>query len=725
MAHPGPTSDTRPSRYRSPMLRLAAAVVAFLSAIPVAAQDTARAQPLPPLSVTATRTAVSVLDIPLAVTVVGQEQLRNRRGVGLDEALSMVPGVFAQSRAGGSDVRLSIRGFGARGAGDRSNAGTARGVRVLIDGIPETEPDGRTAFGLVDLALVEQVEVVRSNASALYGNAAGGVVGLRSMPVSASRMASVQAQAGSFGLRRLIARASMPAGSATTWAGVAITHLEGWRSHAQGDRTTVLAGVHAPIGLRTTLAVLLAAGNDRFQIPGPLTLMQAEATPRAANATYASRDERRHNRVMRLGATFEHAVDSSRALSAMLFVAPKVLQRSERGTFRDFARYHLGGNLMFRVAHQVADGIRGQLLVGADEAYQDGAILFYNLSPTNTRGTTLRDNRGEGAGNTGVFAEERLAVGERLIVSLSARHDAITYDYRDHLAPQRNASRTFAQLTPKVGVIWKLSPTHSLYANVGGGVEAPAGNETDPASTFGQDSVTALNPLLEPIRSTTYEIGMKQLIAFGGGMPLLRSASWDVALYDTEVRNEIVPYRGGRFYFTAGTVRRQGAEAGVTLDGAGGFRARGAVTMNRHRYREYTVDSVHYGVPGRLASYAGNRVVGVPARHYGTSVGFVPGVLARVRMEAGLTGAGDYFADDANTVRVAGYSLLSFTASLTEPLPVGARLAVRGFASVSNLANRRHIASAFLNPDVVNGVPVAFEPGPPREFAVGVTLEAR
>src|SRR5258705_288393 len=158
---------------------LPAALFATVPFAALGAQDTTRARPLPPLSVTASRTPVSILDVPLAVTIVGGEELRLRRGVGLDEALTLVPGVLAQSRSGGGDVRISIRGFGSRGAGDRSNAGTSRGVRILLDGIPETEPDGRTALDLVDLALVEQMEVVRSNASALYGNVAGCVVDLR------------------------------------------------------------------------------------------------------------------------------------------------------------------------------------------------------------------------------------------------------------------------------------------------------------------------------------------------------------------------------------------------------------------------------------------------------------------------------------------------------------------------------------------------------------------
>ena len=695
-----------------------------VASTPLAAQDSTRAQPLPPLSVTASRAPVSIFDVPLAVTLVGAEALRLRRGVGLDEALSFVPGVLAQSRSGGGDVRISIRGFGSRGAGDRSNAGTSRGVRILIDGIPETEPDGRTALDLVDLALVERVEVVRSNASALYGNAAGGVIDLRTVPLAGSRLASLQPQVGSFGLRRLIGRGATPVGGGTAYLGVANTHLDGWRAHSQSDRTTALGGVAAPLGERTSLAVLVAAGNDRFQIPGPLTRAEADADPRRANATYASRDERRYNRLARLGATLEHRLDSARTLSGLLFVSPKILQRSERGTYRDFTRHHVGGNLVYRGAHAVADGVRGRFTAGADEAFQDGAILFYDLTATGTRGPNLRDNKREGTNNFGTFVEEQLTFGERLLVSLGARYDAIGYYNENFITPTLDASRTFSRMTPKLGATWKLSPTHSLYASVGGGVEVPAGNETDPAGTFGQDTVTSLNPLLEPIRSTTYELGMKRILVFGGDAPLLRSASYDVALYDTEVRNEIVPYRGGRFYFTAGRVRRQGAELGLTLAAAGGLGARGALTVNRHRYTEYQVDSVHYGVPGRFADYAGNRVVGVPDVHYGGSLSYSPGALPGVRLEGGVTSVGRYFADDANAVEVPGYTLLNATLAFDSAIASYRSAGVRAFLSVNNLTDRRYIGSAFLNPDVVGGVPVAFEPGRPREVVVGLTVGA-
>jgi hypothetical protein len=53
---------------------------------------------------------------------------------------------------------------------------------------------------------------------------------------------------------------------------------------------------------------------------------------------------------------------------------------------------------------------------------------------------------------------------------------------------------------------------------------------------------------------------------------------------------------------------------------------------------------------------------------------------------------------------------------------LGGGMSIRGFATVNNLFDSHYIASAFLNPDVVGGVPVAFEPGLPRSLVVGVTL---
>jgi iron complex outermembrane receptor protein len=675
---------------------------------------------LPAVTVTATRGPARILDVPLAVTVVNGADLRGAAGNRVDQALRTVPGVLAQSRAGGSDVRIVIRGFGARGAGDRSNAGTTRGIRILQDGVPETEPDGRTSMDLVDLAAVEELEVVRSNASALWGNAAGGVVSFSSIPAFDAPFVQAEQQAGGYGLLRHVLRAGQPIGAARTYFVLAHTDQEGWRRNSAGRRTLLNAGLVAPIGGRTELRVHAVAAENRWAIPGPLTRAALEADPRQANAVYADRRERRHNRLARASVHAEHRAGDRLVLQGMAFAQPKELQRSERGTYRDFDRHHAGGSLGARWAHTTGPGFSGSLSAGVDHARQGGAGIFRSLTPEGGRGTEIRTHQEENSSNFGVYAQEQLSLGERLDLTLGARWDDVTYDVVDVLEPRLSDRRSFARLSPKLGVVWHLSPTRSLYGSVGGGVEAPAGNETDPVSTFGQDTVHGINPLLRPIRSTTYEAGAKAIQARGSGP--IRAFSYDLALYWTEVRDEIVPYRGGRFYFSAGAVRRRGAELGVRVVTAPGLELDAALAGSDHRYTRYAVDSVHYGRPGATADYSGNRVVGVPDVHGSAALRWSPPFRREAELEVGVQWVDGLWADDANAVRVPGYALWSARLGLRRPVPLPGGLTLRASVQVENLGDARYVASAFLNPDVVDGEPVAFEPGLPRHAVATVSL---
>jgi len=667
--------------------------------------------PLPPITVTATRHATNLMAVPLAVTQIKKRDLFGTAGYGLDDALSLVPGVVAQSRYGNQDVRITIRGYGARGAGDRSNAGTARGIRVLLDGFPETEPDGRTSFDGIDLAAAQSIEVIRSNASAVWGNAAGGVVSVSTVPEFEDRLASIEPMAGSFGLARWAARGGVNLGAGQLSASFVRSDFDGWRVHSASGRSVLNVALVAPIAPQTRVGIYAVASDNVFRIPGPLTAAQVAADPRQANSTYQARDERRENLVGRLGLTLDHEISDRLAVSALAFVNPKVLHRSERGTYRDFTRIHAGGNAVVRVATPLGRGTQGTLLIGSDFAVQDGAILFYNLSAQQTRGDTLRDNKGEGAQNAGVFVTEEVTLG-RWGLALGARYDAINYNYRSYIDPTLNARKAFTGVTPKLGVTYFVTPLQALYASIGGGIEVPAGNETDPAPPL--DTVTALNPLLDPVRSTTYEIGTKRIVG---------ALSYDVALYQTAVKNEIVPYRGGRFYFTAGKVRRRGAEVGLRLAAGSGVVLHTALSYTDHRYTQYFVDSAYSGSPS--ADYSGNRVVGVPQFTYAAAVEFAPPAVRPLEVRVGLQGMTRFFADDANQVAVPAYRLVTLTVGTVDPLSIGGGLGVRGFVTVNNLFDRAYIASAFLNPDVVGGEAVAFEPGLPRHVIVGVTLTTR
>ena len=684
---------------------------------------------LPPVTVTATRQTMSLFAVPLAVTQIKKAELFGATGYGLDEALALVPGVVAQSRYGNQDVRIAIRGYGARGAGDRSNAGTTRGIRVLLDGFPETEPDGRTSFDGIDLAAAHAIEVVRSNASAVWGNAAGGIVSISTLPDVGDPRATLEPMAGSFGLQRYTARTSMRlGGDGVIGASFVRSDADGWRGHSASERSLLNISMLAPVGVKTQLGVYAVGSHNLFRIPGPLTAAQVDSSPRQANTTYQGRDERRDNRVARLGMTLDHAASERVGLSALLYVNPKSLHRSERGTWRDFTRYHVGGNGMLRIATPFGATARGSLLVGADYALQDGAILFYNLTLQGTQGDTNVANKREGARNAGVFVTEELAfgTGDRWSVALGARYDDITYDYRDNIDPSLNAKKSFTGVTPKIGVTYRLTPTHSVYASVGGGIEVPAGNETDPASTFGQDTVTAINPLLDPIRSMTYEVGTKRLWVLRESS-FIRDVSYDLAVYHTAVKDEIIPYRGGRFYFTAGQVRRRGAELGARIAARAGVALQAALTWTDHRYTRYLVDSVHYDTTkaGVFADYSGNRVVGVPAFTGAFALDVMPAAIRPLRVRIGVESMSSFFADDANQVKVPAFRIANLSVGTDSPVALGSSVGVNAFVTINNVFDRRYIASAFLNPDVVGGAPVAFEPGFPRNVVVGVSFVAR
>jgi iron complex outermembrane receptor protein len=280
--------------------------------------------------------------------------------------------------------------------------------------------------------------------------------------------------------------------------------------------------------------------------------------------------------------------------------------------------------------------------------------------------------------------------------------------------------KSYEKFTPKIALSYRFSPTHSIYANVSGGIEVPAGNETDPAGTYGQDTVYLINPLLDAIRSTTYEIGTKQILSFNSN--IVKSLNYELALYHIQVSNDIIPYRGGRFYFTAGKTQRTGLEFGASLQLASGFKLQSSFTYSDNKYKTYLVDSVHYGNPGKFADYSNNKVAGIPSIFYGIQVTYSPDFLKEVFISVEVNGVGKYFVDDANEIEVPGFNVLNLSLGLADHIYLTDHVGMRFFINVNNLTDEKYAASAFINPDVVNGHPVYLEPGLPRSITASISF---
>ena len=209
---------------------------------------------LPPVVVTVLRSPVRLDRMPFATSVLaGPELAEGNSGVFIEEVLHGLSGVRVQNRYNPSQgERISIRGFGAR-----SQFGV-RGIKILVDGIPATLPDGQSTLDHLDIGSLGRVEALRGPAAALYGNGAGGVILFESAaPHGGPYRQDVTVVGGSNGLLRLQATGSGTSGEVAYRASATQSRFDGFRDnttgsgedpYSQATRTTLNAGLTSPFG---------------------------------------------------------------------------------------------------------------------------------------------------------------------------------------------------------------------------------------------------------------------------------------------------------------------------------------------------------------------------------------------------------------------------------------------------------------------------------------------
>ena len=284
-----PRAVSRLQRLRATTLATSlAALVLAPSARTLAAQEASDSVPVfrvEPLQVSVLRARVDPASAPFAVSVLGEDALRRGKTAAfLEEALAAVPGVQVQNRYNlAMGERLSVRGFGVR-----AQFGV-RGVTVLVDGIPATLPDGQSALDNLQLGSLGRVEVLRGPGSALYGNAAGGVLAFHTEPPAPVPFRQeVRAVAGSHGLHTVDATSSGTTDGGTGWlVSLGLLGFDGFRAvpdlggtYGSGDRKSVNARLLRPAG-GGTLAVTVNAVDQRGENAGSVPLDVLEGAPMA------------------------------------------------------------------------------------------------------------------------------------------------------------------------------------------------------------------------------------------------------------------------------------------------------------------------------------------------------------------------------------------------------------------------------------------------------------
>ena len=161
---------------------------------------------------------------------------RGQAQLSVNESLNAVPGLFALNPNNfAQDLRVSIRGFGAR------SAFGIRGIKILVDGIPESTPDGQAQVDNLDLGILKSIEVVRGPSSGLYGNASGGVISFVTQAPNPTPFLEARIAAGSFGLQQYQLKTGQQKGKFGYLLHGVHIKTDGYRENS-GMKNTILNG---------------------------------------------------------------------------------------------------------------------------------------------------------------------------------------------------------------------------------------------------------------------------------------------------------------------------------------------------------------------------------------------------------------------------------------------------------------------------------------------------
>jgi iron complex outermembrane receptor protein len=678
----------------SPLLLALPALPLLLSAqVPDSVARDSTVPTLPDITVV-TRAPAPLSRLPRAVGVLDSVALRRGRvGIGLAETLNELPGVFAADRGTFAlDQRISIRG-----AGSRAAFGT-RGVTVLLDGVPQTLPDGQSQFTNVDLTAVDRVEVLRGSSSALYGNGAGGVVSLTSARAGDAPLAGrARIVGGAFGLLTWSGWGSARQGPLSGTASLSRTTLDGFREHSAADlRQLSLSGAYD--GAATRVAMHLSAADDpRSDNPGALTPAEYAAQRDAAAPNNLLHNAGKDVTQQQLSVQLSHDDTHGNSLELLAFG----LRRNLRNPLASNTLIVIGrrvGGVRALATHHPRTSTLPSLSLGADAQWlrDDRRNVTPNAGTPND--TTL--NQLEYTMEIGPFARATWTPVPGWLLEAGLRYDLVKFRVRDRLlADGRDDSgrRSMSAWSGSGGVSRVLRPWLVPYFNISTSYETPTTTEL----AVQQSGAGGFNQDLGPQRTTTLELGAR---GARGGL------QWSLALYQARIRGAIVPFEesdGRSFYANAGRIRNRGLEASASVRVLPRWTAQAAWTWSDYRFTDYTL------VTGTdTTRLAGHHLAGLPrsALHLGIRGAFGDGWVAVDQRVMGSA-----WADDANTIAVEGWQATDLRA--------GASLTVGGthlspFIGINNIWDARYVGSVTING---SGGRV-LEPAPGRNVYVGLEL---
>ncbi|MDD0817032.1 TonB-dependent receptor [Curvibacter sp. HBC28] len=671
------------------------------------------AQTLSDVVVSASRSEQKAMDTAASISLIQQDQIQEGQAQAhLSEALVRVPGVSALNRHNhAQDLQISVRGFGAN-----STFG-ARGLRILVDGIPGTVADGQGQISHIDLASAARIEVLRGPFSTLYGNASGGVIQVFTEQGQAGQQLTPYQETGSYGFDKGGIKASGEQDGINYLLDAGRLHSDGFRQHSAATRSNGNAKLKLDLGRGTQVQLVANTVSLNAQDPLGLTRTQWQQNERQAGHNALAYDTRKSVHQTQYGLVLTQQVDGLNTVVISPYYGERRTTQFLAGSAASGAtpasngviklsRTFYGVDAHWRHQDQLAGG-PWHWVAGLDtNRNSDRRLTANNMAgialPTAASHQDLRQY----ASNLDGYLQTEWRPEPRSTLGAGLRQSHTELGSTSSNAQPGSGQSRYNATTGLLSAQHHVRDDTHVYLAFGTGWDTPTLNQVayNPATLLNSGVPNAGNFGLQAARTRQWELGLKSELADGARV----QAAW----FDARTRNDLVigVSNGGRTAFTnTPQTSRQGLEFSAHVDLLRQLQLNSALTLMRA-----TVDTPYTSYAGSspVTIAAGRRIPGVAGRSLYTELLWQ---RADKAWEFAIEGraVGNMAGNDANTAWASGYGWLNARWLTRQQL--GPCL-VTGFVRVDNLLNRSYVGSMIVN----QANSQFYEPAPGRQWLLGV-----
>ena len=615
--------------------------------------------------------------LPFSLSVQSVDEFQKiYQQLSLQEYLVAVPGLFTQNANNyAQDLRISLRGFGARAAFG------IRGIKLIVDGIPETTPDGQGQLDNLPLGLLSSVEVLRGPSASLYGNASGGVLYLNTLDQLENETIQLQSRLGAYGFQSYQLNTSLKGEKTVALLHINRTKTDGFRQNSGFEQTLFNTKIKHRLSPKSTLQLQLNyTDSPRAEDAGGITLEDTELDWSQARQRNVAYDTYESVNQFKSGLRWQQDWGDQWNLDTYGFYTFRDFYGKlpfENGGIIDLTRNYFGFGSRL---NYIQDKHRWQ--IGIETAQQaDQRDRYLNL---NGAQGSLSFSQLESFGSFGIYILDEVR-WEKVLLRTSLRYDDLRLG-----ADSVSEDQTYQVLNPSVGLSYEVASQHRLFADFSSSFETPALSELS-ANPSGAEG---LNLELEPARALNYELGWKGLWA---------KIRMEANVFFIESTNEILPYEleafpGRAFYRNAGATQRWGVEVFGSYQWEQ-WELQASMTQAQYRFTENNTSE-------------GNTLPGIPNSQFFLQVGYT----SLQNWQFQLTGEhiGSLYADTDNAVQIEAFQKVRLQGGKTIAL---GDLELNLFAGINNLFDVRYFDNIRLN--AFGGR--YYEPAPGRNAFFGLS----